>query len=139
MPSGGRGIPPFKKRRLAHALFPTSPRKSLWHSLPRKSKKEFDSDDQTVHARFAVQHMSGICRTNFALWLAALLCLASSSLWAESGVLVVHVKDVQRHPISGVQIGVEGTGDRRLPGMMARRGFAWPSRQEKRAGFPFRF
>jgi len=95
---------------------PTSPRKSLWHSLPRKSKKEFDSDDQTVHARFAVQHMSGICRTNFALWLAALLCLASSSLWAESGVLVVHVKDVQRHPISGVQIGVEGDGGSSITG-----------------------
>ena len=38
------------------------------------------------------------------------LCLTSRMLWAEAGVLVVHVKDVQRRPISGVQIGVEGDG-----------------------------
>jgi hypothetical protein len=37
----------------------------------------------------------------------ALLCAASGVLWAESGVLIVHVKDVQQRPISGVQIGVE--------------------------------
>jgi tetratricopeptide (TPR) repeat protein len=38
------------------------------------------------------------------------LCLTSGVIMAESGVLVVHVKDVQRHAISGVQIGVEGDG-----------------------------
>ena len=50
------------------------------------------------------------CRCNFALLLGALLCSANGLLWAEAGVLVVHVKDVQRHPISGLQIGVEGDG-----------------------------
>jgi tetratricopeptide (TPR) repeat protein len=35
---------------------------------------------------------------------------------AESGVLVVHVKDVQRHPIGGLQIGVEGDGGSAITG-----------------------
>jgi hypothetical protein len=38
------------------------------------------------------------------------LCVTSGAVWAESGVLVVHVKDVHRHPIAGMQIGVEGDG-----------------------------
>ena len=54
--------------------------------------------------------MRRLCRLNFALLLSTLLCTASGLLWAESGVLVVHVEDVQRHPISDVQIGVEGDG-----------------------------
>jgi hypothetical protein len=29
---------------------------------------------------------------------------------AESGILVVHVKDVKRHPVAGVHLGVEGDG-----------------------------
>jgi tetratricopeptide (TPR) repeat protein len=37
-------------------------------------------------------------------------------VWAESGVLVVHVEDVQRHPISGVQIGTEGDGGSAIRG-----------------------
>ncbi len=59
-------------------------------------------------ATFSV--MRRLCRLHFALLLGALLCGASGVLWAESGVLVVHVEDVQRHPISGVQIGIEGDG-----------------------------
>ena len=37
-------------------------------------------------------------------------------MWAEAGVLVVHVKDVQRHPIHGLQIGVEGDGGSSVTG-----------------------
>lgn len=33
-----------------------------------------------------------------------------SPLWAAAGILVLHVKDVQRRPVSGLQIGVEGDG-----------------------------
>ena len=40
----------------------------------------------------------------------ASLCLACPIVWAESGYLVLHVKDVQQHPVAGVQIGVEGDG-----------------------------
>ena len=50
------------------------------------------------------------CRLILALCLGVLLLVMSGFSWAESGVLVVHVEDVQRHPISGVQIGVEGDG-----------------------------
>jgi hypothetical protein len=42
--------------------------------------------------------------------IALLLCSASLLTRAESGILVLHVKDVQRRPISGVQVGVEGDG-----------------------------
>ncbi len=38
------------------------------------------------------------------------LCLARSMAWAESGFLVLHVKDVQQHPVANLQIGVEGDG-----------------------------
>ncbi len=54
--------------------------------------------------------MRSVCRHDLALLLGALLCAASGALWAESGVLVVHVEDVQGHPISGVQIGTKGDG-----------------------------
>jgi hypothetical protein len=37
------------------------------------------------------------------------LCLASA-VWAESGILVVNKQDVHKHPVGGVQIGVEGDG-----------------------------
>src|SRR5579864_9835430 len=39
-----------------------------------------------------------------------LLSVATISLWAETGVLVVHVKDIQQRAIGGVQIGVTGDG-----------------------------
>ena len=42
--------------------------------------------------------------------LLTLLCLACPIAWAETGILVLHVKDVQQHPVAGVQIGVEGDG-----------------------------
>jgi len=38
------------------------------------------------------------------------LCLARPIAWAETGILVVHVKDVQRHPVAGLEIAVEGDG-----------------------------
>jgi tetratricopeptide (TPR) repeat protein len=44
------------------------------------------------------------------LALLALLCLACPMAWAETGFLVVHVKDVQQHPVADLQIGVEGDG-----------------------------
>jgi hypothetical protein len=40
----------------------------------------------------------------------ASLCLACPIAWAETGILVLHVKDVQQHPVGGLQIGVEGDG-----------------------------
>jgi len=55
-------------------------------------------------------------RLNFVLLVGALLCAVSGLLWAESGVLVVHVEDVQRRPISGVQIGTEGDGGSAITG-----------------------
>ena len=45
------------------------------------------------------------------IYLALLLLSAANALtWAESGILVVHVKDVQERPIAGLQIGVTGDG-----------------------------
>src|SRR5271165_4099425 len=38
------------------------------------------------------------------------LCLACPIAWAETGFLVLHVKDVQQHPVADLQIGVEGDG-----------------------------
>src|ERR1035437_95542 len=37
-------------------------------------------------------------------------CLPGSIASAETGILVVHVEDVQGHPVRGVQIGVKGEG-----------------------------
>jgi hypothetical protein len=37
------------------------------------------------------------------------LCLVKA-VWAESGILVVNVQDVHKHPVAGVEIGVEGDG-----------------------------
>src|SRR5208283_1626342 len=44
------------------------------------------------------------------LLLGGLVCGGGGVVWAESGYLVVHVEDVQRHPIGGVQIGTAGDG-----------------------------
>jgi tetratricopeptide (TPR) repeat protein len=44
-----------------------------------------------------------------ALALVVGLCLANV-VWAESGILVVNVQDVHKHPVVGVEIGVEGDG-----------------------------
>jgi hypothetical protein len=55
-------------------------------------------------------------KLDFGLLLASLFCAMSAVAGAESGILVVHVKDVQRHPISGVQIGVEGDGGLAITG-----------------------
>ena len=48
-------------------------------------------------------------RCCIALALVMGLCLASA-VWAESGILVVNVQDVNKHPVGGVEIGVEGDG-----------------------------
>ena len=42
--------------------------------------------------------------------------MTSGLVWGEAGILVVHVKDAQRHPIGGVQIGVEGDGGSAITG-----------------------
>ena len=42
--------------------------------------------------------------------------LTNGVAWSEAGILVVHVKDVQRRPIVGVQIGVEGDGGSAITG-----------------------
>ena len=47
---------------------------------------------------------------NLVILIGSWLFLTNGVFWAEAGVLVVHVKDVQRRPLSGVQIGVEGDG-----------------------------
>jgi tetratricopeptide (TPR) repeat protein len=49
-------------------------------------------------------------RLDFTLFLATLLWIGPAVTWAESGVLVIRVKDVHRQPIAGLQIGVEGDG-----------------------------
>src|ERR1035438_4638415 len=52
------------------------------------------------------------CPGRKALLLVALtsLCLVCPAAWAETGVLVVHIKDVQQNPVAGLQIGVEVDG-----------------------------
>lgn len=47
---------------------------------------------------------------NLAFLIASWLCLTNGIIRAEDGILVVHVKDAQNHPVSGLQIGVEGDG-----------------------------
>jgi tetratricopeptide (TPR) repeat protein len=42
----------------------------------------------------------------FSVW----LCLAGATAWAETGILVVHAKDVKRRPVAGLEVGVEGDG-----------------------------
>jgi tetratricopeptide (TPR) repeat protein len=44
------------------------------------------------------------------LMILASLCLAGPIIWAETGILVLHVKDVHWHPVAGLEIGVEGDG-----------------------------
>jgi len=44
------------------------------------------------------------------------LSLACPIASAETGFLVVHVKDVKRHPIAGLKIGVEGDGGSAITG-----------------------
>jgi hypothetical protein len=60
--------------------------------------------------------MQRLSRRALALLLGILLCLTSAVTWAETGILAVHIKDVQRRPISGVQIGVEGDGGSAITG-----------------------
>jgi|HubBroStandDraft_6_1064221.scaffolds.fasta_scaffold187701_2 hypothetical protein len=47
---------------------------------------------------------------DFALLVGTLLCTTSLATLAETGFLVVHVKDVQERPIANLQIGVKGDG-----------------------------
>jgi tetratricopeptide (TPR) repeat protein len=54
--------------------------------------------------------MPRLSKLDFALLLSTLLCATSVATLAESGILVVHVKDVQERPIAGLQIGVKGDG-----------------------------
>src|SRR5271165_4429259 len=49
-------------------------------------------------------------RNALLLIIIASLCLACQIARAETGILVLHVKDVQQHPVAGLQIGVEGDG-----------------------------
>ncbi|MGO9515949.1 MAG: hypothetical protein ACLPND_02790, partial [Candidatus Korobacteraceae bacterium] len=44
------------------------------------------------------------------LILLASRCLACPTAWAETRFLVVHVEDIQGHPVVGVEIGVKGDG-----------------------------
>src|ERR1017187_6052659 len=60
--------------------------------------------------------MRSIHKLDFPVLLVALLCATSVVTWAEVGILVVHVKDVQRRPIAGMQIGVEGDGGASVTG-----------------------
>ena len=50
------------------------------------------------------------------LLIAFWLCLVTSAARAEDGILVVHVKDVQKRPIAGLQIGIEGDGGSSITG-----------------------
>src|SRR5260370_5396772 len=85
---------------------------------PSHTRVKKNKGDRTIHTLgppdLSVMHRR--CPTNFVLLLGALLCVANGVLWAESGVLVVHVEDVQRRPIKGVQIGTEGDGGSALTG-----------------------
>src|SRR5260370_20886879 len=52
----------------------------------------------------------------FVLLIAFSPFLVTSVARAEDGMLVVHVKDVQKRPIAGLQIGVEGDGGSSITG-----------------------
>jgi len=49
-------------------------------------------------------------RNALLLIILAWLCLACPIAWAETGILVVHVEDVQGHLVVGLEIGVKGDG-----------------------------
>ena len=49
-------------------------------------------------------------RNALLLIILASLCLACALAWAETGILVLHVKDVQERPVARLQIGVVGDG-----------------------------
>jgi tetratricopeptide (TPR) repeat protein len=53
---------------------------------------------------------------DFVRLLGAFLWATTSVMWGEAGVLVTHVKDVQRRPIGGLQIGVDGDGGSAVTG-----------------------
>jgi hypothetical protein len=55
-------------------------------------------------------------RLNLVFLMGSWFCLTSGLTWAEAGVLVVHVEDVQGRPISGLQIGVRGDGGSKVTG-----------------------
>jgi hypothetical protein len=59
-------------------------------------------------------------RNALLLIILASLCLACSLAWAEEGVLVVEVTDIQSHPVPGLRIGVEGSNS--TPGITDRNG-----------------
>jgi tetratricopeptide (TPR) repeat protein len=73
-----------------------------------------------------IHHTNGACAQfptmkclfgfRFFLMTMSWLSLSFSLSWAEAGVLVVHVKDVQRRAIKGVEIGVEGDGGSAITG-----------------------
>src|SRR5260370_41943504 len=44
------------------------------------------------------------------------VCQTSPLLWAESGVLVIHVEDVRGRPVGGMQIGTKGDGGSKTTG-----------------------
>src|SRR5260370_33239766 len=52
----------------------------------------------------------------FVLLIAFSPFLVTSVARAEDGMLVVHVKDVQKRPIAGLQIGIEGDGGSSITG-----------------------
>lgn len=54
--------------------------------------------------------MRRIRQIGLSFLLGPLLFATSALTLAESGILVVHVKDVQEHPIAGIQVGVTGDG-----------------------------
>jgi len=43
-------------------------------------------------------------------WIFSVAALATGVLWAEQGILVLHVKDPQGRPLAGVQLATEGDG-----------------------------
>jgi tetratricopeptide (TPR) repeat protein len=54
-------------------------------------------------------------------WLVALPLALCSASWAEKGIMVVQVKDIQKKPVPGAEIAIEGSGE---PGMTDRLGRA---------------
>ena len=85
---------------------PRQPHERAWHFLPLKCKK-------------ATPLPWLLCLpspTPSVLLLGTLLCATSLTMLAESGILVVHVKDVQENAIAGLQIGVKGDGGSAITG-----------------------
>jgi tetratricopeptide (TPR) repeat protein len=99
-------------RRVNHVLITTRSARHPSNPPHRKARCSSDNSRQVLTARFLARFfvMRSLRKLAFVPLLGALLCASCVLTLAETGILVVHVKDVQERPIAGLQIGVKGDG-----------------------------